>query len=154
MIDTPEVVQTRARTAAVLHVTVPRQQIREVMEPGYREVMETLAAQGLAPAGPWFTHHLKMDPDTFDFEIGVPVDATVATSGRVRSGELPAVRAARTVYHGSYEGLGNAWAEFDRWIASEGLAPAGDLWEIYVAGAESTDDPSSFRTELNRPLTD
>ena len=43
------------------------------MSPGYRELMAALAAQGIAPAGPWFTHHLRMDPDTFDFEIGVPV---------------------------------------------------------------------------------
>jgi hypothetical protein len=32
--------------------------------------MAAVAAQGIAPAGPWFTHHLRMDPATFDFEIG------------------------------------------------------------------------------------
>ncbi len=58
-----------------------------------------------------------------------------------------------TVYHGPYEGLGPAWAEFDAWIAAERHAPASDLWECYVAGPESNPDPATWRTELNRPLT-
>jgi effector-binding domain-containing protein len=58
----------------------------------------------------------------------------------------------RTVYHGGYEGLPSAWAEFDAWIASEGLAIGPDLWEVYVTGPESGPDPAIWRTELNRPL--
>lgn len=50
-----------------------------------------------------------MDPDTFDFEVGVPVAAPVAAAGRVKPGELPAATVARTVYHGDYSGLGEAW---------------------------------------------
>jgi len=29
--------------------------------------MAVVKAQDIGPAGPWFTHHLKMDPKTFDF---------------------------------------------------------------------------------------
>jgi hypothetical protein len=47
-----------------------------VMEPGLGELMDTLKAQGIASTGPWFTHHLKMDPEIFDFEIGLPVSAS------------------------------------------------------------------------------
>jgi hypothetical protein len=43
------------------------------MGPGLRELMAVAAAQGIAPTGPWFSHHLRMDPDIFDFEISVPV---------------------------------------------------------------------------------
>ena len=95
-----------------------------------------------------------MDPNIFDFEIGVPVTAPVAAAGRVKAGELPATRVARTVYRGPYEGLGAAWGEFDAWIAAEGYKTAPDLWECYVAGPESSPDPGSWRTELNRPLAD
>ena len=104
------------------------------------------------PAGAWFTHHLKMDPAIFDFEICVPVTAPIASSGRVTAGRLPAARVARTVYHGPYEGLGAAWGEFCAWIEAKGYKTAPDLWECYVAGPESNPDPASFRTELNRPL--
>jgi effector-binding domain-containing protein len=153
MIDTPHITQTAAQQAAIIHLTIPREEIRNVMGPGLSEVMAAIAAQGVAPAGPWFTHHLRMDPDTFDFEIGVPVTAPVSAAGRVKAGQLPATAVARTVFHGDYEGLGAAWGEFDAWIAAEGHTPGPDLWECYVAGPESNPDPATWRTELNRPLT-
>src|SRR5262245_15551385 len=118
MIDTPQITQTTAQQAAVIRLTISRAEIRNVMGPGIGELMSTLAAQGIAPAGLWFSHHLRMDPDVFDFEIGVPVTSPVAPAGRVQPGQLPAATVARTVYHGDYEGLGLAWGEFAAWIAA------------------------------------
>ena len=152
MIDTPHITQTAAQLTAYIHLTVPRNEIQNVMGPGIGEVMDAVTAQGIAPTGPWFTHHLRMDPDTFDFEICVPVPTLVAAAGRVKAGRLPAARVARTVYHGPYEGLGAAWGEFEAWIAANGHTAAPDLWECYVAGPESGPDPAGWSTELNRPL--
>jgi effector-binding domain-containing protein len=123
------------------------------MGPGIRELMATVAAQGIGPAGPWFTRHLRMDPEIFDFEISVPVTAPVVAAGRVKPSHLPAAKVAWTVYRGPYEGLADAWVEFNAWIAANGHTPAENLWECYVAGPEKDPDPSTWRTELNRPLT-
>lgn len=153
MLDEPQITRTDAQPTAVIHLTVPRAEIRNVMGPGYRELMETLAAQGIAPTGPWFTHHLRMDPEIFDFELGVPVAAAVSAAGRVKASRLPAATVARSVYHGDYEGLASAWAQLDAWIAARGHAPGSDLWECYVVGPESSPDPAGFCTQLNRPLT-
>jgi effector-binding domain-containing protein len=152
MIDPPKIVQTEAVQTACLHLTVPRAEIGRVMGPGIGEVMGALQAQGIAPAGPWLTHHLKFDPGTFDFEICVPVTSAVAPTGRVRPGWLPAATAARTVYHGGYEGLGAAWQELDAWIASQGKKPGPSLWEVYLTDPHANPDPATWRTELNRPL--
>jgi hypothetical protein len=38
----------------VIHVTIPREQIREAMGPGYEEVMAAVKAQGVGPAGPLY----------------------------------------------------------------------------------------------------
>jgi effector-binding domain-containing protein len=152
MLERPHVTQATAQLTAVIPLTIPRERIREVMGPGISEVMATLAAQGIAPAGPWLTYHRRMDPKVFDFEIAVPVGKRVAESGRVRPGELPAARVARAVHVGGYEGLGAAWGEFEAWIAANGHEPRGDMWERYVAGPESGPDPAKWRTELNRPL--
>jgi effector-binding domain-containing protein len=151
-IDTPEIVQTRERMTAMIHLTVPRSEIQKVMGPGIGEVMATIAAQGIEPDGPWLTHHLKMDPAIFDFEICVPVKQSVKPAGRVVAGILPAARVVQTVYHGPYEGLGDAWGELLKWIKDEGLSPAQDLWEVYTVGPESGPDPAAWRTELNKPL--
>jgi effector-binding domain-containing protein len=154
MLDTPQITQIAALLTASIRLTVPREEIGNVMGPGIDEVRAAVAAQGIAPAGPWFTHHLRMDPDTFDFEVGVPVAAPVVPVGRVKPGQWPTMKVARTVYRGTYEGLGVAWDEFMAWIAANGHTPGPDLWECYVTGPESSPDPSNWRTELNRPLTD
>lgn len=152
MIDTPKITQTAAQLTAMIRLTIPRTEVQKVMGPGISEVMAAVAAQGVAPAGPWLTHHLKMDPEIFDFEICVPVTAPVVAAGRVRPGQLPAAKVARTIYHGGYEGLGAAWGELEAWIVASGHQSAPDLWECYLAGPESNPDPATWRTELNRPL--
>jgi effector-binding domain-containing protein len=116
--------------------------------------MTTVKTQGIGPVGPWFTHHLKMDPATFDFEICVPLCSSVTPVGRVKPGVWPATKVARAVYHGPFEKLGAAWNEFDTWLKVNGHAPRADLYGCYVAVSESSPDPANWRTELNRPLID
>lgn len=151
MIDKPQIVQT-AQMTGVIRLTIPQDEIQNAMGPGISLLMAAVAAQGMAPTGAWFTHHFRMDAATWDFEIGVPVSLPVTPVGRVAPGELQAARVARTVYHGPYEGLGNAWGESGTWIASEGHKEAADLWEGCLSGPESGSDPSAYKTELNRPL--
>ena len=154
MIETPQIVQTNAQPTAAIRLTIPRAEIRNVMGPGYKELMGTLAAQGITPAGPWLNHHLRMAPDVFDFEISVPVIKPVSPAGRVKPSQLPATQAARTIYHGPYEGLPGAWGEFEAWIAAHGHQSAPSLWETYVTDPSSNPDPATWRTELTRPLLD
>lgn len=154
MIDEPKIVQMQAIKMAAVHVTVSRDKIREAMGAGYQELMEALKAQGVTPTGPWFTHHFKMDPAIFDYEIAVPVAADVKPAGRVAPGELRGMRVAQTVYRGPYEGLPDAWAEFDAWIAKNGHTTAPDLVEVYRVGPESGNKASEWQTELSRPLAE
>lgn len=152
MIEAPRIVDSPAMLVAFIPIVVPRHQIREVMGPGITEVLAIVAAQGLSPAGPWLTHHQRVDPEVFDFRICVPVAAPIRPAGRVQAGELAAARVARTLYHGPYEGLADAWPEFRAWTASAGLAMREDIWERYVVGPESGEDAAQWRTELNWPL--
>jgi effector-binding domain-containing protein len=138
--------------AAVLHITVPRQEIQKVMAPGLEELKRAIGEDAVSAAGPWFTHHLRTDPEVFDFEIGIPGAAPVTPRGRVRMGELPATTVARTVFCGDYSGLGRAWGELGSWITEQGQMPGPDFWEVYLVGPESTSETSEWRTELNRPL--
>ena len=152
MLATPQIVQTTAQAAAIIHLTIARNEMMKVFGPAVGELMAVLAAQGVPPASAVFAHHLKMRPDIFDFELGVQVSAPVQATGRVRAGELPGARVARTVYSGPYEVLPADWGEFDTWIKADGHKPADNLWEINCVGPQSTPDPAGWRTELNRPL--
>ena len=114
--------------------------------------MSTLAGQSVKPVGAVFAHHLRMPPDMWDFELGVEVASPVKASGRVKPGQLPAAKVTRTVYHGPYDGLPDAWGDFVTWMKANGHEQAEDLWEVYLVGPQSSPDPAHWRTELNRPL--
>lgn len=122
------------------------------MGPAIGEVIASVVAQGIGPAGPVFSHHFRMSLVIFDFEVGVPVTTPVTPVGRVQPSELPAAKVVRTIYRGPYEGLGGAWGEFSEWLTANGHSKAENLWEFYVVSPESTSDPEKLETELNRPL--
>ena len=152
MIETPQVVQTTMQLIAFVHIQTPRSKMQQVMGPGIAEVMSAVKAQGIGPVAPWFTHHLTMTPEASDFDICVPVSAPVNAVGRVKAGQRSALKVVRTIYHGPYEGLGGAWQEFTQWAEDNGYKTAGDLYECYIAGPETTFDPAHWRTELSLPI--
>ncbi len=154
MIDPPHVSQTIQRCTAVIRMVVPKAEIQRVMGAAIGEVIATVTAQGLTPSGPLFTHHFRIDPEVFDFEVGVPVKTPVTAVGRVVSGHLRAAQVATTVYHGPYEGLESAWQEFTDWLSSQELTPADDVWEYYRIGPEAGPDPATWETDLIQPLDD
>ena len=119
MIEPLRITETKAQIAAVIHLTIPRDQVQREMPLAIEELMAAVSAQGLRTFGPLFAHHLKMSPDVFDFEVGFPVSAPITPAARVKSGGLPAAKIARTVYHGGYEGLFAAWSEFGKRAKAE-----------------------------------
>ena len=70
MIDQPIRANTVLQLTAVIRLTVPQVEIRNVMGSAISEVFATIASQGLSPVGPLFSHHLRMVPDLFDLEVG------------------------------------------------------------------------------------
>jgi effector-binding domain-containing protein len=154
MLDTPQLIQTDEQLSAVIHLTVPRAKISDVMGPAITEIMSTISAQGATITGQCFSYHQKRPTDIFDFEVGFPVSQPITAAGRVKMSKLPAVKVVRTIYQGGYEGLGAAWGEFCQWIEAEGLNVQESLWECYLTDPESNPDPDTWRTELNRPLSE
>jgi effector-binding domain-containing protein len=152
MISIVRLVDLPAQPVAALALTVPRAQIAQVMGPGLGELWGVLGAQGLRPVGPWFCHHLRLDPEVFDFEICLPIEGEVEATGRVRPGLRRAARIAQAELVGDYGQLASAWGELMAWISAEGLRPAPDLWEVYARGPESGEGPEGWLTLLQRPL--
>ena len=62
MLEAPHVTEAVAQPAAVIHLTVPHAERRNVVRPAVAEIMAVLDAQGLFATGPVFSHHLRMDP--------------------------------------------------------------------------------------------
>jgi effector-binding domain-containing protein len=152
MLDTPHISFSAAQPLAVIRLTATREQLHDAVSLAIGELLATLAVQDVEPAGPLFKRHLRWNSSRFEVAVGVPVAAPVAPAGRVRAAQMAAVRVARAVYHGDYEGLPGAWKEFDGWVGQTGLATGPDWWESYAVGPELSDDAADWRTELYRPL--
>lgn len=154
MIDPPQIVQSARQRTAAIHVTVPRNEIGQVFPGAVAELLAALREQGIAPAGPLLSYHLKMPSEVFDFEIAFPVEREVTSSGRVFASEVPAAKVARTIYRGPMEGLGAAWGELRNWMSASGHTAGAVVWESYLVGPDATADPAAWQTQLNWPLAD
>ena len=149
MITRPEVINVRERRTASIHLVIPCLDMGRYMDPAIREVLDSLSAQGMLPAGPMFSLHNRRPSDSFDFEIGFPVEGPVVESGRMRNSTLPAAKVARAVYQGPYERLGDAWRALQVWVRENGLPATGRFWESYLNNPDEVKDPEEYRTELN-----
>jgi len=138
MIEAPEIAVSVAQEAAVIRLSVPRDQMQSVDEPAIGELMSAVAGQGVGPRGPMFMHHFGGSPDRLDFDLGVPVDGPVTPTGQVRPGALPAATVVRTAH---------AWSAVPDWAASpeEFVRRAGYalIWALALHDRSAPDE--SFR---------
>lgn len=149
MITPPEVIETKEQATASIHLTIPGRDMPKHMDPAIQEIIKALADQGMQPAGPMFSYHYRRPSDTFDFEVGFPVAKAITESGRVVNSKLPAVKVARALYRGPYEGLSEAWSALQRWVRDEKLPETGRFFERYLTNPDEVTDPKDYRTELN-----
>jgi effector-binding domain-containing protein len=152
MISEPRILNTTAQATAVIRLTIPMKDMVTHMDPAVQELLKVLREQGITITGAMFSYHFRRPTETFDFEVGFPVDREVRPSGRVKPSSLPARRVARTVYSGPYEGLASGWGELGGWMREQGVSAAEDLWEQYQVGPEKGSDATKWRTELTSPL--
>jgi len=152
MIDEPRIIETTVQPSAVIRMTIAPAEIQQVMGPAIGEVMGTVMSQGVTPTGAVFSHYFSMSAEVWDLEVGVTVASPITPHGRVTNGQLPAVTAARTIYRGPYEGLGDAWGGLMKWCADNGHTPSQELWESYLTDPGASPDPATWETELTLPL--
>lgn len=149
MITPPELITTQEVATAVIHLVIPGRDMPKYMDPAIQEVIKTITGQGSQIAGPMFCYHHRRPSDTFDFEIGFPVNKAIKEEGRVKNSKLPAVNVVRSVYQGPYEGLAQAWPALQQWVRSNGHGETGSFWESYLNNPDEVKDPKDYRTELN-----
>jgi effector-binding domain-containing protein len=155
--DDPELVTVAPATTAVIRATVPMADLRNFFDASFGALSAALSAQAVGIAGPAFALYHGMPTDTVDLEVGFVTDGTVEPAGDVIAGALPGGRVARVVHHGSFDGLGDAWARLYEWISAQGLTPEtpdAGFWEVYITEPSPDMDPADLRTELNAPLRD
>lgn len=153
-------------------VPVTRRTIPAHLVASVRDVIPTYADEALLWGRlmpPLLRDHAPVPPDAHaiavfhdpdyretdcDVEVRLRVDAPFAEVDGVRCVEVPAQDVAVGVLHGSYEGMAAAMEDVGRWIAHEGLAIAGPMFNVYLVSPREEPDPAGWVTEVCVPVAE
>ena len=126
-----ELVDLRPQQVAVVHGHVTVAEIPGFLGAAFGEVIQTLSAQGLAPAGPPFGRFVPVG-DGFDVEAGFPATGAVMSAGRVTPAELPGGPTARVMHKGGYGEVAAAYRAAVEWVDGHGYVATAPPWESYL----------------------
>ncbi len=144
----PAVVVAAHRTATTLA------EVFNHIPAGFATVMAALSEADIGPVGVPFTlYHQAPDGDTAgDIAMCVPIASTIDDAAYgVDTIELAAETAASVLHKGSYDDIGESYAEIANWIQEGGHRIVGPTREVYHnSPAEVADD--DLLTEIFFPI--
>jgi len=125
----------------------------------WAEFAQTLQTPG-APTMTQFTGRFGatyFDPDFRESDVDVAVWAEFAdpftSCGNLEIIEFPAQKVAWATLAGSYEGTGAVCAAIGHWIAEQGYAASGPMFNINIVSPAQDPNPANWITEINYPIT-
>lgn len=130
-----DVIEMEQQPTAVIRGTMPVEAITGFLGGVFTEVVQTLTAQGLSPAGPPFGCYV-MTAGGVDVEAGFPCSDPVAPAGRVVPSTLPGGRTAIVLHRGPYDEVPAAYAAVEAWLAQNSWQATAAPWEAYLDGPE------------------
>jgi len=136
-------VSTLART--------PVDKLPEILDAAFGAVYGYLMELGEKPAGPPFVAYYNMDMQDLNLEIGFPVAKSLPAQGELRSGQIAGGRAATVLHVGPYDKLHLAYDALMKWVAEQGVEPAGPAYEFYLNDPDSV-APEELQTQIVFPL--
>jgi effector-binding domain-containing protein len=139
-----------AQPAVTMRATLPVEKLKEFLGRAYCATFGYIGEMGEHPAGMPFACYHNMDMQALDVEAGVPVSRALPTRGEVLSAEIPAGQYAGSTHLGSYESLSVTYEALSKWMAEQGLQPAGVVYEFYHTGPETP--PEKTVTQIVFPL--
>jgi DNA-binding transcriptional MerR regulator len=118
------------------------------------ELYATLAAQGVATAGPAgaiYANELFAD-ERGKATIFVPAAAEVRRLGRVTPLIVPAAELAVILHSGSHADVDRAYGALAAYVTDHALQVDGPIREYYLVGRHDTPEETAWRTEIGWPI--
>jgi effector-binding domain-containing protein len=145
-----ESVTRPAQPAVTMRTTIPVENLKEFLGRAYGALIVYIGQMGAQPADVPFSCYHNMDMQALDVEAGIPVSRSLPAHGDLLAGEVPAGHYAACMHLGSYESLSVTYEALSRWVAEQGLQPAGVAYEFYYS--EATTPPEHTATRILIPL--
>ncbi|MCU0300479.1 MAG: GyrI-like domain-containing protein [Candidatus Nanopelagicales bacterium] len=130
-----ERIELEPQQVAVVQGEVPHDGVAGFLGGAFGEVMGTLGAQGLQPAGPPLARYEIIDGG-FRIEAGFPVDGELRPMGRVQVAQLPAGPTLTVLHRGAYDQVAAAYQAAEAWLVEHDWEAAAPPWEAYLDGPE------------------
>jgi AraC family transcriptional regulator len=116
-------------------------------------VVPAAMKQGIELRSPPTTHYLEWGPGMVTIRAGVMIAPVTLPAGvDVQVETLPACEAAVTIHTGPYDGLADAHAAVEQFLAEHGLHKAGAPREVYLTDPGEVPDPKQWKTQIVWPV--
>ncbi|MDZ7680008.1 MAG: GyrI-like domain-containing protein [Acidimicrobiales bacterium] len=150
---TVQVDEVAPQLVAAVRVRTGIGRIGDDIGAGFGRLMQTLASEGVEPAGsPFIVYHDVIGGDADgDIELCIPITRKVDGDEEVSSREIGGGTVAATVHQGSYEEVGSAHHALNAWIAEHGRGAAGPPREIYLNDPRTV-VPDELMTRVEFPV--
>jgi AraC-like DNA-binding protein/effector-binding domain-containing protein len=136
----------------VIRKRVKRSEVATNLAQLFGRIFEHTQRNGIALAGQPFTRIQEWGPGMLVIDAGLQVAAPAKGDGDIKADTLPGGPAATTVHTGAYEGLADAHAAIQVWIADNDFSPGAAPWEIYTTDPAEHPDPRDWKTDVVWPL--
>jgi effector-binding domain-containing protein len=140
------------RTLLGMHAIVAQPRLTEFFGQAFSVVATELAVQGETPAGPPVALYRWESGSLLDVTAGFPVRGPVDETVTTTIATLPGGEAVEAIHTGPYESLATDYAAITGWLRDHGLTPSPVMWEEYLVGPESEEDPERWMTRIVFPL--
>ena len=138
----------------IVRARCARHELAQTMAQCFGKAFPYAMQSGVPLAGRPFTRYRSTGPGLFTIESGCVLAAATPGKGDVEAATLPGGPAVVATHGGSYDTLGETYAEMERWMEKNGLRPGGAPWESYITDPADHPDPADWRTEIYWPLGD
>ena len=115
-------------------------------------VFQYAMKQGIELRSPPTTLYQEWGPGMVTIHAGMMVAAAANPPDGMHVIALPACEAAVTIHTGSYDGLGDAHAAVEQFLAQHDLQKAGAPREVYLTDPGQVPDPAQWKTQLVWPI--
>ena len=85
-------------------------------------------------------------------QCGVPVQDSVATTGRIEMGKIGPGPVVITTHYGEYENLEATHKLLNDWLAVNKITTSGPPWEVYLTNPGTESDVTKWETKIYYPV--
>ena len=126
-----ELKNVEAKPVLSVRVVTTMENLPGLINDSYRRIADYLSELGETPADAPFAAYHRMDTQSLDIELGVPVSGNLPGKDNIKAGETASGDAVVYLHEGPYTDLKPVYQKLFDWIGENNCKPKGLYYEYY-----------------------